>query len=378
MSKPTKEVLLVGFGAVGALYSLIFKRSGLARVTAVARSNYSIVQEQGVNFSSKKYGEVRGWRPDRLCNSVANAADTAYDYVVLTTKAIPELKRTPEILQPFLEAGYADVHPQPTYVILQNGLNGERDLYNALVNLNKGKPSIISTALYVGTNMAASNVIEHNHFDRLSLGVYRHGDYTTMQNTTEEAAVLSDLGSILEAGGTTVTIVPEIQRVKFLKNFWNVAFAGTATLTGYTLPSLFRDPPPLEGQHYSPYVHTITSDLIRKHSLPEIKAILQELLTLGRAMGFPDTAEGLAAFEVDRTFEYTAGLHRSPSSVHVPSMLLDARKGQPLEVEVIVGEVVRMAKEFEVDVPRIQMLYALLLVKQNQILGEMAAKSTKF
>lgn len=62
MAKPMKEVLLVGLGAVGALCehitdpyntlsthfvcldSLIFKRSGLARVTAVARSNYSIVQ----------------------------------------------------------------------------------------------------------------------------------------------------------------------------------------------------------------------------------------------------------------------------------------------------------------------------------------------
>lgn len=32
-------------------------------------------------------------------------------------------------------------------------------------------------------------------------------------------------------------------------------------------------------------------------------------------------------------------------------MLLDARKGQPLEVEVILGEVVRMAKECNVKVP---------------------------
>ncbi|KAJ8521492.1 hypothetical protein ONZ45_g1799 [Pleurotus djamor] len=334
----------------GSLDSLIFKRSGLARVTVVARSNYSIVQEQGINFDSKKYGEVRGWKPDRLFNSVADAADTAYDYVVLTTKAIPELKRTPEILQPFFEAGFADVHPQPTYVILQNGLNIEKDLYNALVKLDKGEPSIIGTALYVGTSMTASNVVEHSDFDRLSLGVYRHGNHTTTQNTEEEATVLSNLGSILEAGGTTVTIVPEIQRVKFLKNFRNVGFAATPTLTGYTLPSLFRDPPS-PGDQYSTYLHPMTSDLIRKHTWPEIKAVMQELLTLGRAIGFSDPADGFTSSNVDIIFEDVARTHAAPDRSHIPSMLLDAYKGLPLEVEVIVGEVVRMAEESKVDIP---------------------------
>jgi len=67
-------------------------------------------------------------------------------------------------------------------------------------------------------------------------------------------------------------------------------------------------------------------------------------------------------------------------------MLLDVERGQPIEVEVIFGEVVRMAREREVDIPvghfygcgfdkdlidllkRVEMMYALLLVVQNQIL----------
>jgi 2-dehydropantoate 2-reductase len=40
-----------------------------------------------------------------------------------------------------------------------------------------------------------------------------------------------------------------------------------------------------------------------------------------------------------------------PDNTHVPSMLLDARKGLPIEVEAIVGEVVRMAKVKNVPVP---------------------------
>lgn len=104
-----------------------------------------------------------------MCSSVASAADQAYDYVVVTTKAVPELKRTPEILSPLLSPEYTNRFSQPTYVLLQNGLNVERDLYDAILKLDKGKPSIVGTALYVGTNLATSNVVEHNNVVRHSL-----------------------------------------------------------------------------------------------------------------------------------------------------------------------------------------------------------------
>ena len=67
--------------------------------------------------------------------------------------------------------------------------------------------------------------------DRVTLGMYRFHDYTTDQNIPTETALLEDIGRILEAGGSTITIVPEIQRMKFAKNFWNVAFSSFSTLT---------------------------------------------------------------------------------------------------------------------------------------------------
>ena len=66
----------------------------------------------------------------------------------------------------------------------------------------------------------------------MTLGVYRHMDRTTEVNTPEELALLQDFGAILETGGTTLTIVPEIQRMKFAKNIWNVAVASFCTLSG--------------------------------------------------------------------------------------------------------------------------------------------------
>ncbi|KAF9476059.1 6-phosphogluconate dehydrogenase C-terminal domain-like protein [Pholiota conissans] len=373
MSGPIKDVLLVGFGAVGAIYSLILKRSGLARVTVVARSNFSLVNDEGIHFKSKKYGDIKGWRPDRLCKSVAEAADRPYSYVLVTTKAVPEVIKTSKILAPLLDNEYANKFSQPTYVLVQNGLNVEVELYSAIKALGKGDPSIISSALWIGTNLMAPNVVEHGDFDRLTIGVYRSNDYTTTQNSPEEAGLLKDFGTLLETGGSTITIVPEIQRMKFNKNFWNVAFSSFTTLTQYTVPAIFRGPPADASVSYEPFVSPTTADLISTYTIPAIRATLEELITLGRALGFPDSPEGLPSSVVDRVIESTRVLHIKADSTHVPSMLLDAQKGLPIEVEVIIGEVVRMAKAHNVSVPRIETLYALLLIVQNQILRKIEA-----
>ena len=98
-----------------------------------------------------------------MCASVADASDRAYDYVVVTTKAIPELARTPALLAPLLAPAYARAHAQPTYVLFQNGLNVERDLHAAVAALGHA-PRIISTAVYISTAMLGANVVRHETF----------------------------------------------------------------------------------------------------------------------------------------------------------------------------------------------------------------------
>jgi ketopantoate reductase len=72
---------------------------------------------------------------------------------------------------------------------------------------------------------------------------------------------------------------------------------------------------------------------------------------IGRALGFPDTPEGLPSSVVPDLLEFMRVTHIKPGNTHVSSMLLDLRHGRPIEVEVIVGEVVRMAKTHNVPVP---------------------------
>jgi len=110
--------------------------------------------------------------------SVADAANRSYSYVFITTKAIPEIARTPDILRPLLSSPYADLYSQPTYVVLQNGLNVERDLHEALVQLNKGPPSIIASALYILANLLGPNVVEHDSF----VGLVRFTEITKIED----------------------------------------------------------------------------------------------------------------------------------------------------------------------------------------------------
>ncbi|KAF5372861.1 hypothetical protein D9758_001753 [Tetrapyrgos nigripes] len=303
--------------------------------------------------------------------SVAEAADMAYDYVLVATKAIPDVITTPEILEPLLKAPYTDRFTQPVYMLLQNGLNVEIDLYHSVKKLGQGEPRIIDSCLYIFCNLLAPDVVEHGESDRLEIGIYRHEDNTTLVNSADELKILDPIATILKRGGGIVEIAGEIQRKKFAKDYFNIAYASFATLTNYTVPAIFRPPPSDPSTRYSPYVHPKTAGHIEEYTLGALKAVFSEMESLARALGYPDSEQGIPSSFTKHAFDFNRELHITPDNAHVPSMLLDARKGLPIEVEVIVGEVVRMARANKVSVPHVEMLYALLLVIQNQTLRKL-------
>ena len=130
----------------------------------------------------------------------------------------------------------------------------------------------------------------------MSLGVYRLDNYTTTTNSESEQALLDGFAGMLEDGGLTVTVVPEIQRVKYAKNFWNVAFSSIGALTRHSPAAIISLPPAAAASSVS----SVSSDtpapapvppsvsqapLITQHTLPAIRPLMQELLALGRALG---------------------------------------------------------------------------------------------
>lgn len=53
----------MGSGGIGTIAALNIENGGLASVTAILRSNYSIVKEKGFTIDSCDHGHFDSWRP---------------------------------------------------------------------------------------------------------------------------------------------------------------------------------------------------------------------------------------------------------------------------------------------------------------------------
>ncbi|KAF5391833.1 hypothetical protein D9757_001677 [Collybiopsis confluens] len=284
---------------------------------------------------------------------------------------------TPQILEPLLSTPYCDHFEQPTYVLLQNGLNIELDLFRTVKALGKpNEPRIVNAGVYVFANMVQSNIVEHGPISRLDIGVYRPNDFTTMLNSPEEKDLLDGLKDLFF--NSDINIFPEIQRQKFAKNILNVVYASLACLTRFPLGSVYRPPPGPPGPAYEPYLESTTADRVNEFTRKWIEDIFRECIALGHAIGFPDSEDGLPSDFATRSMASTEKNYASPYVNHKPSTLLDLENGAPIEVEPIWGETVRMAREWKVEIPRIEMAYAFLVLIQNQIIRRIkSAKEVK-
>ena len=83
--------------------------------------------------------------------------------------------------------------------------------------------------------------------------------------------------------------------------------------------------------------------------------VMDEAVLIAKAKGYGNVVSSdLAKEQLQRALERkgTPGIE--------PSMLVDVLNGRRMEVEVILGNPVRIARELGVEVPRLETLYALL------------------
>lgn len=64
MAQVKARVLIIGMGGIGTLAAYALETGGKAEVTAVMRSNYAAVMQNGIDIDSIDYGHnIEGWRP---------------------------------------------------------------------------------------------------------------------------------------------------------------------------------------------------------------------------------------------------------------------------------------------------------------------------
>ena len=315
-------------------------------MSLVARSNYKAIEESGVELKTHSFGDYT-FRPEAAFPSVDAAAQAGkdWDFIFVTTKALPDVNDDSAMIAPL-------VGPKSCIVLIQNGVGVEEPFRRRFPHA-----PIVSAVTVVSAEQTSPGVIRQNRWTRISIGPYTDG-------LGKDEAAAGGPEKLLARRGATSTeqltrwwtdlggirdVEPHdevgLQMVRWHKLCINAAMNPSAVLSG--------------GRGNADMA---TDPELRRH----LAAVMQEIWDaapriLGR--GFPE--ESMATPErILRSTERNTGAR--------PSMLLDWEAGKPMELEVILGNPVRIARERGVELPRLQTLYALLRSAQ-----EMRNKSGK-
>jgi len=288
--------------------------SGQARVTAVCRSNLKILRDRGVDVKSDKFGVHHLWKPYRVVSSPTEAADRRYRFTICTSKALPDVVSTPDLLGALLDNTDA-------FVLIQNGIHVESALQQRAPDT-----IIISACAWVDSTVVSNGTrVEQFGRELLTLGFHRPPSGASILFSDAAAQESLDLlCQLLTKGGGTAIAKSDIVAERWKKVLWNAGYSTICTLTRGSIADILAEP------------HRGAVDVITR-------GVLDEVITVASKIG------------VDRAMLEEAKesiLARIEPSDFKPSMLVDLEAGRPIEVEVIIGDVVRTATEVNVSVPR--------------------------
>ncbi|ATY64239.1 Ketopantoate reductase [Cordyceps militaris] len=326
------DICVVGAGGVGTIAAYVLENSQRARVTAVLRSNYALVKERGFDIDSIDHGKVTNWRPHNVVSGFASAAadKKSYDFIVITTKALPDL--TSSIiaeLKPLITPG------KTSLALLQNGLAIEAPFAAAFPNT-----PIFSSVSMIGSRLTNSTSVFHQYPDVSKIGAHLHHVDDTFTGATQHAAAAlyvdvynAGLAAAKAKTNARCLLVEDIAGARWAKLLWNASFNTLCTVLRIPVGELLSGP--------------------GRNTL--LEPAMREVAAVATAAGYGD------AVSEDMIQNM---LHDSaPTSTFRPSMLVDLENERPLELEVILGAPLKVAKEKGVSTPILTQVYELL----NQI-----------
>lgn len=304
------KALIFGTGGVGCVYGYILHQAGVS-VTAVCRTNYSAVKDNGILIRSKIFGRAQ-FRPTTVKTVSEAAQHGPFDFLLVCSKAFPG---TAEMIR-------EGVSPQTAITLGQNGIGGEDD-YAQLYPNN----TIISGVVYLPVTQVEPGVVEHGPLERFEIGTYP-------PNASSSAkAQVQELSDLFKAGGGSAPVFDDVQPNRWVKVGVNAAWNPTTSLT-------------------------MCDDANYLRSSPNAEAMVRKIM---REVGAVATAAGYPGAITEETIDHD--LQRPKSRLATggkePSMLTDVRHGRAMEVEAIVGNTLRIGQKHGVATPYLELLYTL-------------------
>ena len=290
-------MLIVGAGAVGVFYGSQLSRAG-CDVSVVARSEFDVVSENGYRITSV-FGDYE-FKPSYVFSSIEECSIKP-DLILVATKALSEI-RLSKLLAPLM--------PAPV-LLIQNGIHVEKEFHNAFPEV-----PLISGLAFICVSRFDSGQVTHMDYGRLKIGVYPEGRHQ----------LADDISACFEQSSVECQVTTSIQRARWIKMVWNVPFNPLSVLNGGMTTQQI-----LESKPYGDWVRPL---------MKEVQAV-----ALAEGFDIPDSV-------IDKNISDTVAM-----KPYKTSMLLDMIAGRPLEIDAILGDYIRIAKDLLIAVPFAEQLY---------------------
>ncbi len=295
------RILVVGTGAVGGFYGCRLARAG-AEVTTLHRSDYDHVRENGIHIDSID-GDMH-FTPHRVIRHVADYRG-APDYILVCLKALPEISVS-TIIAPA-------VGDATSIVLLQNGIDIEKPVKKAFP-----RNEIISGLAFICVNRVGAGRISHICYGRLTIGLYPGG----VSEATRR------LGKLFDQSATPCRVSEDIVLERWRKLLWNAPYNPISVLALADTAQIMARPAAVE----------------------LVRGVMEEICAVADSAG-----HFLPPAAVEKNIDDTRRM-----KPYKTSMLLDYEARRPMEVEAILGKVIKVADDNGIDVTRMKTLYALL------------------
>lgn len=280
------------------------------------------------------------------------AADQKYSYIICAVKCLIDVTPTSDILKPLFNLLAAS--PATAVVLIQNGIGIEDGLQEAFAGRGLKNP-IISGCAWVDTTVTdgGKTITQHGN-ERLVLGYHSPPDAENFSEDTSKAA-LDCLCESLKLGKVSAEPA-EIDVARWRKVLWCVARSRFADF----VHDISR-----RNASFSTICTLTRATVGEVLAIPESRAalldIMSEVLSVAHAC-LPGNASAAAILHATVGQDIVNNENRA--SVFKPSMLQDLEAKRPMEVEAIVGGIIKRAKAKGIDVPRLTFVYAGLKVVQ--------------
>lgn len=295
-------ILIVGAGSIGAFFGAALARQG-AQVAVVCRSDYDIVAAQGFKIRSGLLGD-HVFRPHQVLRQVSDCTEPP-DYLILATKVLPALDRV-ALIRPA-------VGPKTTLVLIQNGIDIETEIARAFPD-----NEVISGIAMIGVGRSAPGEVNHQTAGSLRLGRYPQG----------VSAAVEQLAYQFSEGGVPCSVTDNVVGARWQKTLWNASFNPVSIMGGVL----------------------DTANMLGNAEAREfVRQTMQEIAAVATTAGHAPPA-GL----IDQLIEVTAAM-----PPYKTSMAQDYEAGRAMEIEAILGNPLRIARELRVATPILESLYAL-------------------